>query len=250
MQFSRWADDEDMFQSTLAAVRGQRQSQHSGCGGHNNYACTNLRQSVEIVETCLLIRGRLTLCTQYISSPLRIHQPLPSRRLAESIIAGHQATVTALFHSKRAFEPVRPIHQVGAVGFIWVITQRGGDTEPAHSSWLCSTLEVLAHSLSVLGYKHSCARAWSNIFKCLHLPGPLLHLISQWVAPGDLENCLKFTGTDQDVRMRFSCLPCRRFSVFIFFFPLTSMLNSKSCRLLLCFSSSLFECARGHEVSV
>lgn len=116
MQFSPRADNEDMFQSILAAVRGQRQPQHSGCGGHNNYTCTNLRQSVEIVETCLLIRGRLTLCTQYISSPLRIHQPLPSRRLSESIIAGHQATVAALFHSKHAFEPVRPIHQVGGSG--------------------------------------------------------------------------------------------------------------------------------------
>lgn len=70
------------------------------------FTCTNLRQSMEIAETCLLIRGRLTLCTQYISSPLRIHQPLPSHRLAEPIIAGHQATVTALFHGKRAFEPV------------------------------------------------------------------------------------------------------------------------------------------------
>ncbi len=57
-----------------------------------------------------------------------------------------------------------------------------------------------------LGYKRSCARAWSNIFKCLRLPGPLLYLISRYIALGDLEDCLKFTGTDQDFRMCFGCV--------------------------------------------
>lgn len=69
----------------------------------------------------------------------------------------------------------------------------------------CSALEVLAVSLSVWApNSHVPEHDQTHSNACICLGFSCILLVG--IALGDLENCLKFIGTDQDVRMCFGCL--------------------------------------------
>lgn len=159
----------------------------------------------------LFNRGRLTLCTAYLFPSEGFH-PLPcSLPLAQINNGRTWGNVTVIFNSKHAFELADPIHHRRGGG-IYMCNSRGGRYGTCAQGPAEEGVSALFRPggsgcpTVCLSYKCSCARAWSNIFKCLRLPGPLLYLISRYIALSDLEDCLKFTGTDQDFRMCFGCL--------------------------------------------
>lgn len=123
-----------------------------------------------------------------------------------------------LLGSKHAFEGVCCIYQAfggGVVGVrVFRFTQRR-QKNPVRlvppscfvTSWRIWFTSAAARSPSTNTHVPGCDQTYSNgRFR----PGLSCISLVWGVAPGDLENCFKFTGTDQDVRAHLSCLPLRR----------------------------------------